>query len=49
MDDIRQYWLNSGLNSASELMVALLQCGMDEDAEKVMEIADELVDKGARS
>lgn len=49
MDDIRQHWLNSGLQAATELMASLLQCGMDEEAEKILEIAGDLVDKRARS
>lgn len=48
MNDIRQHWLDEGLRAASELMVCLVQSGMDVEMEQVMDIAKQLVDMGAK-
>ena len=49
MDDIRQHYLNEGLRAAAELMVCLMQIGLDVEMEQVMDISSNLVDMGAKS
>lgn len=49
MNDIRQHYLDEGLRAASELMVCLIQSGLDFEMAQVMDIAEKLVDMGAKS
>jgi len=49
MDNIRQHYLNEGLRAAAELMVYLMQSGLDVEMEQVMDISAKLVDMGAKS